>query len=537
MYDDYFVKRRWRLAATPAAVAHAAPDLAPLLSTAGPAVLGSYIVVLKGKSGPSSARAVARAADMGVTVRRRYTSALNGFSAELTPDQISALRRDPDVAFISPNQRVTFDTVQTPVTWGLDRVDQRNGPLDNIYDYNQTGAGVTVYIIDTGIRATHVEFGGRVSGGFDAIGDGHGTDDCYGHGTHVAGTAGAGKYGVAKGVQLVPVRVGDCAGWTASDIIISGVDWVTANRSGPSVANMSLSTLADPAIDLAVGNSIGSGVTYVVSASNGNSDACERSPARVPAAITVAATNISDSRASFSNFGRCVDLFAPGENIVSAGNFSDTHEYPDSGTSMASAHVAGAVALYMQNYPWASPDHVTTWITINATPGVVSDVRGSPNLLLYSHGPAWHTGMTWTVKEQRPDNVVYVGSDSVTNAYHGDAPATDTLPVLCLLFTDAPLPSGITPDGNNGWARGSVQMSPPVPGTALTSFTEGSRICSNAFGPGWVMAEFHDGYWRTRPFPRPIWFRSGWNFWAHGTLPVGARLWVSINDQPANPWN
>ncbi|MFY1686737.1 S8 family peptidase [Plantactinospora sp. WMMB782] len=536
--------------AVPPAGAGAAPARpggpAPLHTATGPAVAGSYVVVLHGKPGSAAAArdgsAVARVTALGGTVRHRYRSALNGFSAELTPAQVDALRDDPEVAYVAPDQRIGFDVTQTPVTWGLDRVDQRDRPLNNTYEYLRSGSGVTVYVIDSGIRASHVEFGGRVAGGFTAIADGNGTNDCHGHGTHVAGTVGSAAYGVAKGVRLVPVRVFGCSPYTSTSAVIAGVDWVTANRTGPSVANMSLGGPPQPALDAAVTNSIASGVTYVVAAGNDAVDACGQSPAALPNVVTVAASDSGDNRSWFSNFGQCVDLFAPGSDILSTGIASDSAALVASGTSMASPHVAGAAALYLERSPAAPPAEVSAWLTDTATPNVLSDVRGSPNLLLYAGSPGTHPAMTWRVKEQRADNVVLVGSDEQTNPYQGDTPAGTSLPILCLSQYDAPVPAGVTPDQYNGWSGGSMQLSAPVPGIRLSSPAEADRICAASFGGGWKMAEFHDGYYFLRPpFPGlplpPRRARSGWNLWGHGTLPADTRFWVHINDQAGNPWN
>jgi subtilisin family serine protease len=530
-----------------AATAAAPSELAPMLAATGPAVPGSYIVVLNGAPGTAAAArsgsVATRATARGATVEHRYASALNGFSARLTGPQLDALRADPNVAYVVPNQRAVFNTVQNPPSWGLDRIDQHQRPLDNIYDYNRTGAGVTAYIIDTGIRTSHVEFGGRATGGFDAVHDGHGTDDCYGHGTHVAGTVGSGAYGVAKGVRLVAVRVGDCYAATDAATVIAGVDWVTANHSGPSVANMSLGFSTYPPIDTAVANSIAAGVTYVVSAGNANADACFQSPARLPQAITVGSADISDERTVWTNWGTCVDLFAPGTGITSAGIASDTASMVGSGTSMASPHVAGAAALFLETNPTATPAAVAAWVTDNATTGVLTNVgAGSPNRLLFANGPGTHAAMTWRVKEQRADGVVLVGSDDVTDPYHGDTAPGFFLPLLCLQVTGAAVPAGFTTDQYAGWSNGNLALTPPVLGAALSSLTEADRICATALGGGWRMAEFHDGwYTRAWPFPRPgippITARSGWNLWGYGNLPTTTRFWAYINDQPANAWS
>ena len=274
---------------------------------------------------------------------------------------------------------------QTPATWGLDRIDQRDLPLNNTYNYNQTGQAVHAYIIDTGMRATHQQFTGRVGNGADFVGDGQGTNDCHGHGTHVAGTTGGTTYGVAKLVTLHAVRVLNCQGSGTNSGVIAGVDWVTANHGSPAVANMSLGGGISTALDSAVNNSVNSGVSYAVAAGNSNANACNSSPARAPAANTVGSTTSTDARSSFSNFGTCLDIFAPGSSITSAWNTSDTATNTISGTSMASPHVAGAIALYLQTNPGASPSTVTNALIANSTLNHVTNAgSGSPNRLLYS---------------------------------------------------------------------------------------------------------------------------------------------------------
>jgi subtilisin family serine protease len=319
-----------------------------------------------------------------------YQSAIKGFAGEFSDQDIAALARDPNVLAIEPDQIAHALTVQTnPPSWGLDRIDQRALPLNNSYTYNATGAGVTVYIIDTGIWFTHNDFGGRAVTGEDEITPGGTATDCNGHGTHVAGTVGGSSYGVAKSVKLVAVRVLDCSGSGSYSQVIAGVDYVTrqkqANPSVPAAANMSLGGSTSAALNQAVTNSIAAGVTYAIAAGNSSADACTQSPASTPNAITVAATDINDARASFSNFGTCVDIFAPGVNITSAWNTNNTATNTISGTSMASPHVAGAAALYLQGNPSASAAAVTSALTTNATTNVVtSPGAGSPNLLLYT---------------------------------------------------------------------------------------------------------------------------------------------------------
>ncbi|RQX13078.1 serine protease [Micromonospora ureilytica] len=352
------------------------------------AVPDSYIVVLKDSAvardrvGDTAKRLSGR---HGGTVARTYGAALRGFEATVSASAAARIAADPAVAYVEQNHTVSISGTQAnPPSWGLDRIDQRNLPLDSSYTYPNTASNVHAYIIDTGIRFSHNDFGGRATSGYDAV-DGGSADDCNGHGTHVAGTVGGSAYGVAKAVQLVGVRVLNCSGSGTNAGVIGGVDWVTANAIKPAVANMSLGGGANTSLDNAVRNSIASGVTYGLAAGNDNgANACNTSPARTTEAITVGSTTSSDARSSFSNVGTCLDIFAPGSSITSAWYSSNTATNTISGTSMATPHVVGAAALVASANPSWTPAQVRNQLVANATPNVVGNPgSGSPNLLLY----------------------------------------------------------------------------------------------------------------------------------------------------------
>jgi subtilisin family serine protease len=353
-------------------------------------IQNSYIVVFddsvvgeKGLYSISPYIAEDMAAGYRGKMKHVFQHAINGFAAEMSEEDAEALSNDFRVKFVEEDGVVTADVTQTGATWGIDRIDQRNRPLDGNYNYNWTGSGVRAYVIDTGIRTTHTQFGGRASNVFDAFG-GSGAD-CNGHGTHVSGTIGGSTYGVAKSALLRGVRVLDCNGSGSTSGVISGVDWVTANHINPAVANMSLGGGVSTALDTAVNNLANSGVPIAVAAGNSNANACNSSPARAANAITVGSTTTTDARSSFSNFGTCLDLFAPGSGITSAWFSSNTATATLSGTSMASPHVAGVAALYKQFTPGASSTTVRNAIVNNATTNVVTNAgSGSPNRLLYS---------------------------------------------------------------------------------------------------------------------------------------------------------
>ncbi|WP_328467628.1 S8 family peptidase [Actinoplanes sp. NBC_00393] len=360
---------------TPAAAAPATGEIR--LAGSADAIPGSYIVVLK-----SGAQQAKLSKAYGATVKRSFGRALNGFEAGMTEAQAKRLAANSDVAFVEQNQEIQLSATQTNATWGLDRIDQRARPLSTTYTYPVTASNVTAYIIDTGIRYTHSQFGGRATPGYDAVGTG--AVDCNGHGTHVAGTVGGSTHGVAKAVKLVGVRVLSCTGSGTTAGVIAGVNWVTQNAQKPAVANMSLGGGVSTALDNAVASSIASGVTYALAAGNSNANACNSSPARVASAITVGSTTSTDARSSFSNYGTCLDIFAPGSSITSAWYNSNTATNTISGTSMASPHVAGAAALVLSRTPSATPAQVRDSLVNNATTNVVTSAgTGSPNRLLF----------------------------------------------------------------------------------------------------------------------------------------------------------
>jgi subtilisin family serine protease len=351
------------------------------------AIDGSYIVVFKDAVSAQGvqARANDTAAKYGGQVKHTYTAALHGYAASMTEQQAKRAAADPAVAYVEQDQVMRIaDTQPNPPSWGLDRIDQRDLPMNSSYTYPTTASNVTAYIVDTGIRTTHNDFGGRANWGTNTTGDGN-NSDCNGHGTHVAGTVGGTAHGVAKGVRLVAVKVLGCTGSGSNTGVIAGVDFVTQNHtSGPASANMSLGGGASTALDNAVRNSIADGVTYAIASGNSNVSACNSSPARVAEAITVNASTTSDSRASFSNFGTCTDIFAPGQGITSAWSTSNTATNTISGTSMATPHVAGAAALFLSSNTGATPAQVANGLFAASTPNKITNPgSGSPNRLLF----------------------------------------------------------------------------------------------------------------------------------------------------------
>ena len=400
--------RRISLVALPAIALSACQDaVAPTPQPAAPApqlsvansgddvsepIAGKYIVVFNDRVQDVPGLARGLTAANGGTLRFTYQRALRGFAADLPEQAAAALSHNPNVAYVEQDQVMRAFGTQTGATWGLDRIDQRALPLSTTYTYGATGAGVTAYIIDTGINFGHAEFGGRAVKGFDAVTSGGTALDCNGHGTHVSGTVGGSTYGVAKSVALVAVRVLDCNGSGSTSGVIAGIDWVTGDHapSAPAVANMSLGGGASTALDNAVKKSIADGVAYAIAAGNGNfvgiaQDACKYSPARVPEAMTIGATDKTDRKASWSNYGNCVDWFAPGVGITSAWIGSATATNTISGTSMATPHTTGVAALYLQGNPSDTPAQVRDALFNNTTQHVVTSSKTTNNNLLYSN--------------------------------------------------------------------------------------------------------------------------------------------------------
>ena len=472
----------------------ATPSIGPRLARAGaPEVVpGQYLVTFRDGVAVGAAKAESKAAEKIARAKKgklkhTYSAVMQGFAAELDSADVAALRADPDIALVEPDPVMRIAGAQSGATWGLDRIDQTSLPLNGSYVYGNDGAGVTVYILDTGINAGHVDFGGRAVSGLDAVTSGGAGADCNGHGTHVAGTVGSNTWGVAKAARLVGVRVLDCAGSGGGSALLAGMDYVVRQKQGspstPMVVNMSLSGSASATFDNAVQNMINAGVTAVVAAGNASSDACGISPARLSSAITVAASDVGDNAASFSNYGGCVDLSAPGVNITSTYVGSSTALVGMSGTSMATPHVAGAAALYLAANRSASPSQVQSALVNNSTTDRLSSLRsGTPNRLLsiafLSGAPSAPTAPTTPVAPTTPT--------TRTTGPLANAAATG----LCLTSNGAGAVTGL--QGCSGSAAQSWSVSSMGASGTVTSLSNGQ--CLDAFG-GYSNAGDNVGTW------------------------------------------
>ena len=508
------------LVAGPAAVATTTQP--PNETVRGAAVVpGSYVVTLRATAASTvDSIASSLTSRYGGTLGFVYHSALQGFSVKnLSARDAARLGKDVQVAAIQPDYKYTIQSTQTPATWGLDRIDQHNLPLDNRYTYTADGAGVHAYDIDSGVRFTHNDFKNpngtsRLSFGTDTVGDGQNGNDCQGHGTHTAGTIGSNTWGVAKRVQIVVVRVLDCSGSGSSAGITAGLDWIVANAIKPAVANMSIGSMSgitDAAIDAGVNRVYNSGITISVAAGNGvgngvaATNACNSSPSDVPNAITVSATDNTDTKPVWANFGKCVDLFAPGLNVMSTYNTSDDASALDSGTSMAAPHVTGAAAAWLSSHTTATPAQVTNALVSNTTYGVVkSPGLQSPNKLLYtgfitggtpsdlpptanftSSCSSTNTTCSFTDSSSDPDGTVTSrswafgdgGTSTATSPSHTYATAGTY--TVTLTVTDN---AGLTGSKSSTVAAGTVtDPDPSTPNLVSGTATSGGAAAANGF--------------------------------------------------------
>jgi subtilisin family serine protease len=447
---------------------------AGMIAVGTPAALASpqalVTVIVRLQDNGDVDRQLQRATLQGAQLQFRYRNVLRGFAVRVPARAVDALRRLPQVVAVEPDAPVRTTETQSEPVWGLDRIDQRALPLSESFSYSADGAGVTAYVVDTGILAGHNDFGGRVRPGFSAIRDRNGTTDCDGHGTHVAGTIGGARYGVAKRVDLVPVRVLDCEGSGSTSQVIAGLDWVVGNHTGgaPAVANLSLGGSVSDSLDAAVRSAVADGVTVVVAAGNKNTSACTQSPARTAEALTVAASTRSDARASFSNYGSCTDLFAPGEGILSDSAGSNSATKTLSGTSMAAPHVTGAAAVLLSRNRGLDPAAVGDRLRTAATPGMITNAgSASPNRLLYVQSEA----VSPPVTVRNPGSQ----TSTVGTAVRLGMTAGDGAPPYT--WTASGLPAGLTISPTSGEITGTP-TAPTTTSVAVTA-TDSSRLAAS----------------------------------------------------------
>ncbi|WP_406725686.1 S8 family peptidase [Streptomyces sp. GD-15H] len=497
------------VSALPAGAAPAAAEGRIQYEGAANAVADSFIVTLKAdKAKAGSAKGRALAEKYGAEIERTYTKALNGYEVEASEAEAKRLAADPAVASVVQNRTFHITGTQpSPSSWGLDRIDQRNLPLNNSYTYpDSAGQGVTAYVIDTGVRITHNDFGGRASDGYDAIDNDNTAQDGHGHGTHVAGTVAGSAYGVAKKAKVVGVRVLNNSGSGTTAQVVAGIDWVARNAVKPAVANMSLGGGADSVLDAAVRNAVASGVTFVVAAGNESTDASTKSPARVAEAITVGATTSSDARASYSNYGSILDLFAPGSSITSAWRTSDTATSTISGTSMASPHVAGAAALHLADNPSATPAQVSSALTAAATTGVVGNPgSGSPNRLL-------NVGEGGTTPPPTGDRFENTTDYTISDLSTVESPVT-----VSGVSGNAPSDLAVDVDITHTYI-GDLQVQLVAPdGTAYTLKSYGTGGSADNINTTYTVnasSETANGTWKLRVSDRAWWDTGRLNGWA-----------------------